>query len=447
MAERTDTNRYGGWSAKKFESAGYFRVEHDGTRWWLVTPGGNAFLSFGVNHYHWFWWNQDYNREYWLKKFGAKEPRDQAWVSGYRSMASNDAAYLGLNTLGIHTDPGILTGVDPILPFVARFDPVDIPHYKVAAPEKFPDIFSLDFDRQCDSKARELVKPLANEPGVLGFSMTDCPIFTDEDARERGMTVYGAPRPELPTWPRLLRNSGASSDGKQKYVHCVRKLHRNNISSFNSVYSTDFASWDSLASATNWRERTDYNNETELRDNTEFLRECVDTYYRKAKEALRRYDNNHLFFGDKINANTNTLDTVLDITVSHTDIVFYQMYARYPDQQKVLDRWTSRIDKPFLNGDSSFSFVSEMMPHPYGPHADDQRERAQWTKEFVESAFARTDFVGWHICGILDSWKIMAGKSDKQHAGLMSPTGDYYPEMERTVRDLSDRLYKIATNQ
>ncbi len=64
---------------------------------------------------------------------------------------------------------------------------------------------------------------------------------------------------------------------------------------------------------------------------------------------------------EQINANSDTLDTVLDITSQYTDLVFYQMYARYEKQREILDRWTARVGKPFLNGDSSFSFTSKMM--------------------------------------------------------------------------------------
>ena len=46
-AEQLD--RFGGWKGKKFEATGFFRTEKD-DRWWLVTPDGNAFLSFGINH-------------------------------------------------------------------------------------------------------------------------------------------------------------------------------------------------------------------------------------------------------------------------------------------------------------------------------------------------------------------------------------------------------------
>jgi hypothetical protein len=110
----------------------------------------------------------------------------------------------------------------------------------------------------------------------------------------------------------------------------------------------------------------------------------------------------------------------------------------------MMDRWTDRVDMPFLNGDSTFSFTCEVMPSPYAPHARDQVERAAWLREFVESAFARTDFVGWHICGTVDTWNTMDGKDAKQHSGLMTATGEFYPEMSATIRELSARLYEIA---
>ncbi len=47
----TKLDRFGGWIGKKFEAIGFFRVEKD-ERWWLVSPEGNAFLSWGINHLH-----------------------------------------------------------------------------------------------------------------------------------------------------------------------------------------------------------------------------------------------------------------------------------------------------------------------------------------------------------------------------------------------------------
>ena len=281
---------------------------------------------------------------------------------------------------------------------------------------------------------------LATRPGRrlrIGF-------FTDLDAAERGMTIYGAPRPELPTWPRLLRNKGAGAPGKQAYVSAMRTAYDGNVTSFNTTYGTDLATWDALLAATDWRSRTDYGNAREIADNTAFLRDCVDAYYRKAKEAFRRYDTNHLFFGDKINGNSDTIDNVLDITTKYTDIVFYQIYGRYAEQGAMMDRWTNRVNMPFLNGDSSFSFTCDVMPSPYGPHARDQAQRAEWLREFTDSAFARPDFVGWHICGTVDTWNTMDGKDAKQHSGIMTATGEFYPELEAAIQEFSATMYDIA---
>ena len=67
--KRRELDRFGGWTGKKFKATGFFRVEKD-ERWWLVTPEGSAFLSFGINHLHPDLWKQDYNRQAWKKRLG-----------------------------------------------------------------------------------------------------------------------------------------------------------------------------------------------------------------------------------------------------------------------------------------------------------------------------------------------------------------------------------------
>ena len=59
---------YGGFKNINFKATGFFRTEFDGKRWWLVTPRGNAFITFGVNHYHATWWAQAHNKDYWLNR-------------------------------------------------------------------------------------------------------------------------------------------------------------------------------------------------------------------------------------------------------------------------------------------------------------------------------------------------------------------------------------------
>ena len=65
----------GSWYGKKFQRSGFFRTEFDGNKWWFVTPEGNGFISLGINHYHQDWWAQQYNKNFWLRKFNSKPKR------------------------------------------------------------------------------------------------------------------------------------------------------------------------------------------------------------------------------------------------------------------------------------------------------------------------------------------------------------------------------------
>ena len=205
--------------------------------------------------------------------------------------------------------------------------------------------------------------------------------------------------------------------GKKAYVDTMHNIYHGQISDFNTTYNTEFDSFDALLATEQWRTHSDLSNGNETRDNIEFLKKAVGKYYEIARDAIRQYDPNHMFFGDKVNANTNAVDTVLPVTSQYTDLIFYQMYGRYEVQEPGLDRWIKITDKPFINGDSSFQMITEIMPRPYGPVADSLAQRAEWTDEFFRNAFARPEFVGWHYCGLIDAPNLIPRKRGRQQWG------------------------------
>ena len=437
-------DRFGGWTGKKFEATGYFRVEKD-NRWWLVTPEGNAFLSFGINHLHPFWWNQDFSRAAWQKNLGIDDLNSPEFFPALRAWYLKTCREYGFNTAGVHTDLSVMNTPEPVMAYMLPIRFVDIPHWKPEIPDSnFMDVFSDEFARHCDGMAKQLAAPARNDPFLLGYSMTDCPLFTEEDCRERPDVIGGERRKSRIGWPRRLRNLGADAPGKAAYVRTMRDLYRGQIRDFNATYGTTFDSFDALLAAANWRPATDLSNADETRDNVVFLQRVVARYYETARDAIRRYDPNHLFFGDKINANTDTADTIFPITTRYTDLIFYQMYARYEVQKPGLDRWSKIADKPIVNGDSSYAMITEHMPRPYGPVADNIRQRAEWTDEFFRNAFARPEFVGWHYCGLIDAPQQIAKRQDRQHPGLINAYGEPYPELKEVVQACAREMYDIA---
>lgn len=435
-----ELDRFGGWNAKSFKATGFFYSHHDGSRWWLVTPEGHPFISFGLNHFHAATWNAPYNRDHWLKEFGADKPMDSKWKDGFRNETLRLCRSLGITALGIHNDAPMLSNLPQgaILPYVRRYEPVKLSHYTHPKVEQYHDIFAPQFVAHCDNVARQQALPYKDDPMLVGYSMSDAPLLTDRSVRHR---------PEgATTWSRVLRNLGASASGKLAYVKMLTARHED-INAFNEAYGTTFDSWDSLTQAEDWRPETDYDNKTELADNVVFLNQCIDHYYTVAKAALRKVDPNHMFFGDKLGARGDNFDAVIAVAAPHIDVINYGHYGRLVEQAAVIDRWTGKLNKPFLSADGAFSVRTEMMPKPMGTLAADRGQCALWTQELAAGLFARPDVVGWNICGVMEKWKTARGTETTQHQGIVDPFGKPLPGMEAAIRDVSSRLYHIADSQ
>lgn len=434
---------YGGWTDLSFEPSGFFRLEKKGARWWFVTPAGHAYLALGMNHLHPGWLAQPFNRAHWVKEFGAKKAYDDRWKTGVLRKVKAEMKLLGFNHFGVHNDLRTVTRTG--YPFIKTLRFVELPHNRVATREQFVDVFAPAFARHCDELARTECTPLKEEQHLLGYAMADCPIFTDEEAAARETVSYGSPRAATPTWPRVLRNLGPDAPGKRAYVETMRAVYSSWINDFNNTYDTTFRSFDELLKARDWRADADLGNGREMRDNRRFLERVVDRYYRVMTEAVRKYDPNHLIFGDKLNANTNGGDQVVAVTAKHTDLIFYQMYGRFQEQRPIVNRWSKATGKPCFNGDGAFGVPYDMMPNPHGPHCIDQQHRSDLVREFVRGMFARNDFVGWSVCGWVDTWKIVPQKKFKQHSGFQDPFGRLNRPYVETLAELSRELYRIAS--
>jgi len=94
-------DRFGGLESVHFTPTGFFRVEK-ADRWWLVTPDGAAFLSFGLNHTDREYLLQPYNIDFWREQFGFQDPSDPAFREGFINKVMKDLDAFGMNTIGCH---------------------------------------------------------------------------------------------------------------------------------------------------------------------------------------------------------------------------------------------------------------------------------------------------------------------------------------------------------
>ena len=354
--DRRALDRFGGARGLRFRAAGAFRLERASfgegpERWWLVTPEGHAFLGFGVNHVAPALLQRVENRSFWLGVF--ELPPDappEAWLPHVRKKVRADLDAFGFNHLGQHSPAEHFER--GFAPYVQTMRFVDICHWQTPSAADFRDVFARDFERHCRQVARQIAGPRRDDPYLIGYAFTDCPILTEAEAAARGVQVYGAPRGATPTWPRVLRNLGPQAPGKQAYVALMRERYAGDVDAFDAVYGTPFASFDALATTPDWRREVDPQNAMEREDNDAFLARILERYYSIAVDALRRYDPRHLIFGDTLNGNTDMPDFAVQVAAQHADLTLYQWYGLYAEQAPRLDRWSALTGKPLFNGDS-----------------------------------------------------------------------------------------------
>ena len=439
QGERLD--RYGGLESVSFKPSGFFRLEK-ADRWWFVTPGGHGFLSFGMNHPDPDYMLQDYNREFWAKKFGAGERNNPVFKKAFIEKVMHDLKVFGMNTIGTHARKeyyGTLT-----VPYIQGLFFVTIPYWKGPVVRDFADVYGQAFENRCDLVAKRMVEPRRDDPFLIGYTLTDCPVLTDNDAAAHGQDPWGGPAPQLPTWPRVLRNLGAEAPGKKVFVAMMKEKYTN-IQSFNLVYHTGFTSWDALLEARNWSPVKSSREIGDGEDNMAFLLDILQQYYKVAYATIRKYDSNHLIFGDIINAQTPPPDEVVSLMTGYSDVVTYQFYGDYDEQVRLIDRWSEMSGKPLFHADSSFSVPYKEMPNPIGAVCPDTATRANRFIDFATRAFPRHDFIGWNWCGWMDAWE--QWKPQRQHSGLQDPFGNYHHPMPEAMSWFGSRLYDFGRNR
>ena len=430
-----DLDQYGGLKSIQFEASGFFRVER-GERWWFVTPDGNAFLSFGLNHANPDYLSQDYNLEHWKKQFGADDVSDPAFQNGFVEKVMADMEKFGMNTLGSHA-PKDKFGKLEVLYIQSLFF-ARTAYWLAQGPKDFPDVFSDGFAALCERKAKLVALPRKDDPYLMGYIYTNVPILTDLDAEAHGEVSYARAQDDMPTWPRVLRNLGPESPGKQVFVSLMKEQYKT-IQDFNLVYGTSFSSFSDLSGSGKWSSFTKSSDIEDANDNRIFLLKILEQYYSVANAAVRKFDPNHMIFGDTLNANTGAPDDVVATIARHTDLIAYQFYGEYDDHVELLDRWSKLTGTPLFHADAAFTVQSEEMPAPMGAVTSDQETRAERFQYFASQAFARPDFIGWHWCGWVEMWK--GWKPDRQHPGLQDPFGDYRHPMPETMKAFGTHIY------
>jgi len=449
-----DYDKFGGVKSNAFEPKGFFRLERDPERWWLVSPEGNAFLLNAMDHCHQHVTNRSYNRDHWNKQWNLESganmgEREEAF---YKRKVAEDRAYLGFNVVYSHTAP---VGMD-VVPYMPRARTLNIEYWRTHnlnprnvgwQESNFLDVFSSAFEDAVRKTAETMMTPeRRNDPWLVAWLLTDSPVLVPYEARPFPAGFYHKPLPGTITWPVRLRNLGATDPGKQAYVSLMKERYSNKVEDFNAAYNTAFTSWDALALARDWRPVLDERgNVHEERDNHAFLLKILDRAWGTQARILSEADPNHMVWGDTLNLNSPIPDDVLRLYAKHFPVIVYQFYgATIEDHLLIMDRLRKVVgDVPVFSADSSWSVPQPPeMPDTLGPQCANYSVAADRMDEVYRAAYARPDFLGWGWCGWMDQWE--SAEPIKQHGGLQDAFGNWHQPLADRMAKFGREIYQIA---
>jgi hypothetical protein len=458
-------DEYGGWaSGPQLEATGYFRTAQRHGRWWLITPSGHLFFSLGMNSVntnegdtvikrreHMFQWlpaSRDplathYGVNNWKTPIGLnikfaqgrtfqfytanlerKYGRD--WRERWKSITLARLRAWGFNTIGNWSDPRLYE--ERRMPYTAT---LNVKGVIAALPSgsdywsRMVDPFDTSFAEAADRAAQSAPK-CRDDPWCLGYFVdNELSWGNPEDARGRYGLALGA------------LSLGATSPAKQAFVDQIQKRYAS-IREFNNAWNSHVADWPQLLEEP-FHSDGDYT-EAMRDDMRVFVRALARRYFQTIRDALRKYDPNHLYLGSRFASVWYTPESV-EACAEFCDVMSFNIYQYRVEHT----RWQflDNLGKPVIISEFHMGAGDRGMFHPGLVSAPNQAARAISFMNYVRSVVDNPVFVGCHYFKYNDQPLTgRPGDGENYSIGFTTVVDGLYPEMIEAAKTVSAEMYQ-----
>lgn len=448
----------GGWTGGlNFTANGRFRVVKYLSNWWLATPEGWPFLSFGMNAtgdsdptiitgregmftdlpdmtgpyapfygritsilpgspfdgdtFNFFKSNQ-------YRKFGTN------YQSGMYQRAQDRLISWGFNTLGAWSDLNL--AANHRIPYTVVAQPPINHSTFIVDPKRVAmhDPFDANFRNDVRAEIAALPATIPNDPWCVGWFLDNEPTLSGgvEENGRYGI-AYG-----------VLKQSVFTSPAKVMFLSDLQDKYAT-IESLNAAWNTTYSSWETLAFPVNLPDQ-----DGTLARKADFKAFCFKLqkeYFRIMDEELARVDARALFLGCRFFRFTTE---TLDAAALYCDVLSFNIYATALSPQ-----WSTytNINRPFMVSEFHFGSLDSGMFHPGLVAAANQTQRAQFFVNYMRSIADNKQFVGAHWHQYLDqplTGRVINGENYNE--GFVSTSDVPYSLLVNAARQVLDEAYQ-----
>ncbi|MBL9145943.1 MAG: beta-galactosidase [Verrucomicrobiaceae bacterium] len=435
------TDKFGGapGSGAKLglKRTGFFHIEKQGDKQWLVSPEGNAFFHLGICG---FAPSDDYTyvkgREgiyEWLPKL------DSEFSSAFREGNADHFSFYLANTIKKFGKPHTLEDfANRMIPRVRAFGFNSIgafsPAPAAAQTASFPYVQSLPINEWEGVKripgAWEVWDPFDDATAKLIAER----IAKEVPARANDPLLIGwfiVNEPRYDELPRVIPSLPGTHACKQRFVASLKTKYTD-IAAFNTAWQTSAASFDDLT-ARGIEVKTD----TAKSDVKAFVGVFLDTLFKQVCEATRKADPNHLIIGTRLQPVTIEDEQLCRISGKYFDVLSYNYY-------------TYGMDTAALRRYHDWSGLSLMLSEFFwsspkdsgltgGRELKTQQERGLAYRNYVEQAAATGFVIGIEWFTLID--QATTGRWFSQYSGESANTG-LFSVADRPWKPMLDEMMK-----
>jgi hypothetical protein len=365
---------YGGFNEHELplESTGFFHTQQIEDKWYLISPAGNPFYSFGLNgvrrkstlnnaaltrvkgREHLFEKLPDYQDcpecfspdsaylSFYCQNVKTKYSDYKAW----KQQTTYRFKKIGFNTVGNWSDSLFLGG--PI-PYTVTLDTRVFTN--LLAAKHLPDVFHPNWEHRLDSAFASITQ-FADDAFLLGY-------FVDN---------------EMP-W-----------------------------ASLHELDSTSYA-YQALSPYTSLPEKQSV---------------FAEKYFSTVKKVLKKYDPNHLYLGCRFTRNLKTCRAAAKVAGKHLDVLSVNVYSPFAEGE--MDAWYQTVQKPILIGEHHIPPQTKKALLPrYEAFPLDHRD--QLVEDYLQTWISYPYAIGSHWYQYVD--QEVSGREDggeNQPVGLVTVT-------------------------
>jgi agarase len=393
LAESAAYDQYGGWKKLRGKKTGYFHTQQIRGRWWLVTPDGYVFFSKGVCHVA-------FSRE---ASSSPAEPSDRA---AWSKATAQQLKGWNFNTVGNWSYPEMFkTG----LAYAPAINIAGTAARDARAEGLIPDYFSPEFRETADRVAKQMCAARARDPWLLGY-------FTDNELAWTHNEIAWSPNPpwNLPeSLLGLYLKMPEQSAGRRKANQYMKTrgliegtLTEDDKNGFAEVVATEYA--------------------------------------RVCRDAIRRYDPNHMILGCRFAGHAP--EPILRGIAPYVDVVSFNNYHPRPPLWK-LQQLTDVTGKPIMITEFSFKAMDSGLPNTLGAAAPvaTQQDRADGFDQYVRDLAALPSCVGYHWFEYRDEPKEgRGGDGENSNYGLVKIDGALWEVLTTRMTQVNSEIESLA---